>query len=391
MIAQAIFHKVLKQIKVGGLVVHFPNKTTIIYGSDKPYFEITIKHPRVIRAILRQPTLGFGEAYMAGDIEIHGAIDQVGRLLSENASVFETLGRFALPVHRETNRRSNQRHQIAHHYDLGNDFYKLWLDPSMAYSCAYYKQPTDSLEQAQTQKIQHILRKLQLRKGQSLLDIGCGWGELLISAATQYGVRGYGITLSQQQHALAQKRVAAAGLSGIITIELLNYQDLALRDLTFDRIVSVGMYEHVGRGNHVDYFRAIQKLLAQGGLSLLHTITSPTDEPNDAWNDKYIFPGGFIPSAGNTLKLMEGHYFELQDYENLREHYALTLDEWLRRYEEHKTQIISMYDERFYRMWRLYLGSSASGFRYGPLGLSQFVFTRRSQGGLPLTREHVYQ
>ena len=391
MIFRALFDRVLSQLKVGGMVVHYPDGSSVTYGPDKPYFEMTIKHPRVIRAILRHATLGFGEAYMAGDIDIEGQIDQIGRLYSENAGVFSKFDRFALPVQRQANRPDRQRRQIAHHYDLGNDFYKLWLDESMTYSCAYFKNATDSLEQAQSQKVDHILRKLQLSEGQTLLDIGCGWGKLLIAAATQYGAKGYGITLSEQQFKLAQERVAEAGLSGKITIELVNYQDLAERNISFDRIVSVGMYEHVGRGNHSAYFQAIEKLLAPGGLSLLHTITSPTDEPNDAWNDKYIFPGGFIPSAGATLRLMEQQHFELQDYENLRTHYALTLDEWLRRYEQHKPEVIEMYDERFYRMWQLYLGSSASGFQYGPLGLSQFVFTRRSQTGLPLTREHLYR
>ena len=190
---------------------------------------------------------------------------------------------------------------------------------------------------------------------------------------------------------LAQARVAAAGLSDQITIELLNYQDLAKRDITFDRIVSVGMYEHVGQGNHATYFRAIEKLLAPGGLSVLHTITNSQAESNDPWIDKYIFPGGYIPAAAATLRVLEAHGFELWDYENLRFHYALTLEEWLRRYESHKAEVIKRYDERFYRMWRLYLANSATSFRYGSLSLSQFTFSRVAQPDLPLTREHLYK
>ena len=390
MLTRKLFDQILGRLKIGGVLVHYWDGTTKKYGPSEPYFEMTIKHPAVIRAILRNPTLGFGEAYMAGRLEVAGEIYQVGRLIAENEATFAALSRFALPRRGQPNRRGQQRRQIAHHYDLGNDFYKLWLDDSLTYSCAYFKQANDKLEQAQDQKVDHILRKLQLQPGQALLDIGCGWGKLLIAAAQQYGVTGYGITLSEQQYELARQRVKAAGLSDRVTIELINYQDLARRALTFDRIVSVGMYEHVGRGNHTTYFWAIDKLLARGGLSVLHTITSPTDEPTDAWNDKYIFPGGFIPSAGSTLKLMEGQHFELQDYENLRYHYALTLEEWLRRFEAHEVEVMAKYGEQFYRMWRLYLGSSVSGFRYGPLGLSQFVFTRRAQPGLPLTRAHLY-
>lgn len=388
MIAQSILDRVFRQLKVGGLLVHYPDGKTEKYGPDEPYLEIRFKNAHAMRALVRNSAMGFGEGYMNGDIEVIGEITQPARLLNENLRAFAPLMR--LPSLRETNRKAKQRSQIARHYDLGNDFYKLWLDESMTYSCAYFHAPTDLLEQAQDQKVDHILRKLQLKKGQSLLDIGCGWGKLLITAAQRYGVSGYGITLSEEQFKLAQERVAAAGLSERITIELINYQDLAARDLVFDRIVSVGMYEHVGRGNHAAYFAAVAKLLAADGLSVLHTITARGDHDADPWTAKYIFPGGFIPSVSATVKVMEGHEFELQDYENLRFHYAMTLDEWLRRFDAHRAEVVDRYGEEFYRMWRLYLGSSASGFRYGGLQLSQFVFTKGPQTGGPLTRAHLY-
>jgi cyclopropane-fatty-acyl-phospholipid synthase len=391
MLEKAIIDKLLSRITTGGLVVHYWDKTTVRYGPDKPYFELTIRHPRVVRAMAKNLTLGFGEAYMDGSVEIEGEITQVGRLVSDNPRAFNALSRFGIPLRRQPNRPQSQRRLVQHHYDLGNDFYRLWLDESMTYSCAYFKNPHDSLEQAQNQKIDHILRKLQLRKGQTLLDIGCGWGKLLITAAKDYGIRGHGITLSQEQFDLATKRVEAAGLAGQIKIELIGYHELAGQDLTFDRIVSVGMYEHVGYHNHPGYFKAVDKLLAPDGLSLLHTITTTRLRPNDAWIDKYIFPGGSLPTVAETASHMQAHGFELQDYENLRYHYALTLDEWLRRFESHGDQVAEMYDERFYRMWRLYLGGSVSGFRYGDLSLSQFVMTKGPNPSLPLTRDFLYK
>jgi cyclopropane-fatty-acyl-phospholipid synthase len=390
MVEKAIFDKLLSRIKVGGLTVHYWDHTTVRYGPDKPRFELTVRSPKVLRSMAKNLTLGFGEAYMDGTVEITGDITQVGRLVSDNKAAFQPLNGLRLPSRRAFNRPESQRRLIQHHYDLGNDFYKLWLDQSMTYSCAYFRTPEDTLEQAQDQKIAHLLRKLQLSHGQTLLDIGCGWGKLLITAAQNYGVHGHGITLSQEQFDLATQRVKDAGLADKITIELTGYHELAQTDRQFDRIISVGMYEHVGLHNHAAFFRAVSKLLAPGGIHVLHTISTNHLHPNDAWIDKYIFPGGFLPTVAETARQMEEHGFELQDYENLRYHYALTLDEWLRRFESHRDKVTEMYDERFYRMWRLYLGGSVAGFRYGDLTLSQFVMTKGPQPTWPLTREHLY-
>ncbi|HVQ43948.1 MAG TPA: cyclopropane-fatty-acyl-phospholipid synthase family protein [Candidatus Saccharimonadia bacterium] len=392
MFERTLFDKLLRRLKSGGVTVHYWDGTTTHYGPAKPYFELILHHPRAVRAIMRQFTLGFGEAYMDGAIDIAGDITQIGRLIAENRSAFAALTKLSNLRRRQPNRPGRQRHLIQHHYDLGNDFYRLWLDKSMTYSCAYFRHADDTLEAAQSQKVEHILRKLQLSPGQTLLDIGCGWGQLLIAAAQKTpGLRGRGITLSAEQFKLATERVAAAGLKDRITIELISYHDLAARDLKFDRIVSVGMYEHVGYRNHAGYFRAVKQMLAPNGLSVLHTISTEHLQPNDAWIDKYIFPGGFLPTVAETTKLMEAHGFELQDYENLRYHYALTLDEWLRRFESHRDEVKAMYDERFYRMWRLYLGGSIAGFRYSDLTLSQFVMTPGPNPHLPLTREFLYQ
>jgi cyclopropane-fatty-acyl-phospholipid synthase len=391
MIEKGLLHQVLSRIKHGAVKVNYWDGTSVTYGNGKPYFTMTLKNAAVVRAILRNLTLGFGEGYMSGDIDIDGPVDNIMRLAGQNTPAFARMSSWRWIKAQNVNIRPNQRQQIAHHYDLGNDFYKLWLDKSMAYSCAYYKKADDTLEQAQSQKIDHLLRKLQLQKGQTLLDIGSGWGALLIRAAKDYGITGHGVTLSSEQWQHSQQAAKAAGVEKQVTFELLGYQDLADRGETYDRIISVGMFEHVGQKNQADYFKAVNTMLKPGAISVLHTITHEHETATEPWIDKYIFPGGYIPSIREVVSELPNHDFHLFDYENLRMHYAKTLDEWLRRYEAHKDKVLKMYDESFYRMWRLYLGSSSAAFRYGDLGLSQFVFTKGLNNDLPLTREFLYK
>ncbi|HEU0266036.1 MAG TPA: cyclopropane-fatty-acyl-phospholipid synthase family protein, partial [Candidatus Saccharimonadaceae bacterium] len=229
------------------------------------------------------------------------------------------------------------------------------------------------------------------KEGMRLLDIGCGWGTLLITAARKYGVSGLGITLSENQQKYATEAAQRAGVADKVEFKLMNYQDLAEQHEMFDRIISVGMFEHVGKGNHETYFRAIDKMLRPKAISVLHCISHTHETPTDPWIDKYIFPGGYIPSVHGVVDHLPRHNLQLMDYENLRIHYAMTLDEWWVRFEKHKAEIIKMYDEKFYRMWRLYLASSSAAFRYGDLTLSQFVFTKGSNNDLPLTREFLYK
>lgn len=381
---------VLKRLKNGGLAITYWDGETRTYGPAKPYIHLTVKDSKAFRAILKNMSLGFGESYADGLIEVDGTLEDVGRLVSENKSVFSTLAKVRAPrLHRNT--RSTQQGYIAHHYDLGNDFYKLWLDKSLTYSCAYFSSPSQKLEDAQQGKIDHILKKLQLQPGQSLLDIGSGWGTLLITAIKKYGVTGHGVTLSKEQLAHSIEAAKKAGVANKVTFELANYQELPSRKLMFDRIVSVGMFEHVGQGNHKNYYRAVDAMLKPSGLSVLHTITQQTELPTDPWIDKYIFPGGYIPSSREIVNAFPEHGFRLLDYENLRIHYAMTLEEWQRRYNMHHKEVVNMFDERFYRMWDFWLASSAAAFRYGDLDLSQYVFTKGAQNDLPLTREHIYK
>jgi len=390
MLEKSIISALFRRLRVGGVRVIDWTGGEATYGPGEPYLTLHIHHPRAIRAMMRSLTLGFGESYMKGDIDIDGDIRRLGELVSQNQAAFSHPALNRLPHVGRRNTKRRQRKFVAHHYDLGNDFYRLWLDKTMTYSCAYFKSPSDALEAAQAQKLAHTLAKLQLKPGMRLLDIGSGWGQLLIAAVQAYDVTGHGITLSQEQYDLSRQKIKDLGLEDKITIELINYQDLAARDLTFDRVISVGMYEHVGRGNHRQYFKAVHKLLEPGGISLLHTITNELETKSDPWIDKYIFPGGYIPSIRETVHVMPEFDLRLQDFENLRLHYALTLDEWLKRYDENSAAIIAKYGTSFYRMWRLYLAGSITGFRYDNLSLSQFVMTKGLVNDAPLTRDFLY-
>lgn len=386
-----LLEAILRRISSGGVTVTFWDGSTVTYGPGSPSVHITVKTAAAARRVLRNMSLGFGEGYMDGDIEVAGPLDRVGQLVSENGRAFGRLVPPRRPGGGTANLRGRQKAQIQHHYDLGNDFFELWLDRSMTYSCAYFQDPADTLEAAQDQKRQHLLRKLQLSPGMRMLDIGSGWGQLLFTAAEEYGVTGVGVTLSAEQYAHCVERAASLGLADSISFELVNYQDLAERGgAQFDRVSSVGMFEHVGKNNQRDYFRAIDRLLKPQGVSVLQTIYVGRSRGTDPWIDKYIFPGGHLPELADLTRAMGEHDQHLLDVESLGLHYAMTLDEWWRRYEEHKAEVIARYGERFYRMWRFWLAMSSAGFRYGGLDLAQIVFTKGISHTRPLTRAHQY-
>lgn len=387
MFEKRILNHILEKINRGTLKVRYWDGETKMFGGKGGRTTIDIKDPQVVKNMLSNMSLGFGEAYMNGLADT----DNLAELMILAANNSELIKEHTLLSHLHKNTKSKQAKYIQHHYDIGNDFFKLWLDDSMTYSCAYFKTPTDSLEQAQIQKRNHILKKLQLKKGMHLLDIGCGWGTLLIEAAKKYHVTGLGITLSKEQYKHAKEQSVKAGVANKISFELINFHDLFGKKLTFDRIVSVGMFEHVGKENYSNYFRLIDELLVDGGISVLHTISKQNEEAADAWLDKYIFPGGYLPSVREIVSHFPNYNFRLLDYENLRIHYAMTLDEWTNRFLKHKKEVIGMYDEKFFRMWYFWLISSSTGFRHGDLDLSQFVFSKGINNNLPLTRERLYK
>ena len=297
-------------------------------------------------------------------------------------------------LHGRMHSKGRDREAVSFHYDLSNEFYSLWLDPTMVYSCAYFKSPNDSVETAQIQKLDYICRKLRLKAGERLLDIGCGWGGLILHAAQNYGVQTVGITLSRQQLDLAQKRIQEAGLSSHCEARLLDYRDA--RQLgEFDKLVSVGMVEHVGESALADYFRCAFQLLKPGGVFLNHGIgragnrTKPADR---TFTDVYVFPDGELIPISTMLTHAEEAGFEVRDVENLREHYFFTLVQWLHRLEANEKQARNLVGELKYRIWRLYLAGSAYYFQTGKLDLYQSLLVKTADGssGMPLTRKDWY-
>lgn len=391
MLEKNLAHQVLRTLlHYGNVEVTFWDNSVRRYagvrGVDEPVLLVAIKDPGVVRRMLVNASLAIGEAYTSGRLQINEEqLPLFFKLVARN----QPKATARQPFRRRPNRKETQQGYIESHYSVGNDYYRLFLDPTCTYSCAYFKDRADGLEQAQHQKIDHVLRKLRIRSGMRLLDIGCGWGHLAVAAAKQYEARVLGITLSTAQLAGARELAEREGVSHLVRFELMNYQDLPT-DEPFDRIVSVGMFEHVGRGNRDQYFSKVAELLIEGGVSLLHTITQQQSRPVDAWVDKYIFPGGYLPTVAEIEGGLALHDLWSTDRENLWRHYARTLELWRQAHQQHRTQIVEMFDERFYRMRDFWLAGSEGGFRYGQLGLTQVVFTKGKPEDWPLTRAYLY-
>ena len=373
--------------------VRFWDGQQIAFGEGKPAFNLFFKTSRAVGRLLASGEFGFCEEYMAGNIDVDGDFRDLMRLgvqVEDQHAGFSGRSRvgFLFNYIRTLNFPGQARRNISHHYDLGNDFYRLWLDESMTYSCAYFPRGDETLEEAQQQKYEYICRKLALKEGEILLDIGCGWGGMLIHAAQNYGIKGVGCTLSRPQAALAQQRVRDAGLQGQVAIQYMDYRSLKGK---FDKFVSIGMFEHAGRNFIPGYMKKAQSLLKTGGLGLLHTIGRERRSYVNLWTSKYIFPGGYVPSLDEVVRAMGRTGLVPIDIENLRPHYAMTLDKWSGRFESHVPEIRSKFDERFVRMWRLFLNGSAAGFRYGNLRLYHVAFTNGLNNTLPLSRASLYE
>jgi len=372
-------------------VVYWDN-TTEHYGKGAPTFSFHLKTREAAQRIIRDGGLGFGEAYMDGEIDIEGDLGDLLKLQYTSAfdasalSFWEKI-RAALTAFLHRNSISRVRKNVSHHYDLSADFYRLWLDKSMTYTCAYFQTSQDTLEQAQINKHDHICRKLRLEPGMSLVDIGCGWGAMMIYAAEHYGVNCTGYTISQEQHKWLNAEIEHRGLGDRVQVRL---QDYRHAEGQFDRWVSIGMFEQVGSQYVGTFMDCIRRVLKPGGVGLLHTIGFRTRNLKVPWMTRYIFPGGFLPSLGEIVEPMSELNLNVYDVEDLRLHYGETLDHWDKRFCQHIDQIRNMFDERFIRMWRLYLKGAASFFRYGGARLYQLAFVHGTNNQGYRTRAYLY-
>jgi cyclopropane-fatty-acyl-phospholipid synthase len=394
-------------------------------GRDHPTFSLTFRSAKAFQElILARDPLRLVESYFQGLIDIDGDLYSVlklrhhltslqlslmekatlaakalrikpGRMASNGSDTPKWAKTFGQKLGLEPSKNLN-RHAISFHYDVSNDFYALWLDEQMVYSCAYYEDASQSLEQAQRNKLDHICRKLRLKPGERLLDIGCGWGALICRAAEHYGVTAHGITLSQNQYDYAQRTIEHRGLEQKVSVELLDYRDLQ-DEACYDKIVSVGMFEHVGLKNLPAYFEIAHRLLKPGGLFLNHGITS--DE--GGWKktvstefiNRYVFPDGQLETISTVQQSIENAGFEIHDVEGLRQHYALTLREWVKRLDAHHEKALEYVTEPIYRIWRLYMAACAMQFEEGNTGIYQILASRREpfSSPVPLTRRDLYR
>lgn len=369
--------------------VEFWDGEIVQFKKGEAKFRIILREPIPKSEIIADPSLAFGEAYMQGRVEIEGSVREVIEALYNNQESFLHQNPAYLKLAKiVSNGIKKSKENAQFHYDIGNDFYSLWLDETMTYSCAYFKSEEDTLAQAQTNKLEHILRKLNLEPGQRLLDIGCGWGELIITAARKYRVKALGITLSQEQYEKVRVRIARENLSEWVDVRWLDYREL--KEQMYDRVVSVGMLEHVGKEHLREYFTTVKKLLKNEGISLLHTITGRDGRGTNSWIDKYIFPGGYIPTVSELMAHMESCGLYLLDAESLRNHYTRTLEQWVQNFEKALSVIRESKDEVFIRMWRMYLHSAAASFQCGNIDLHQFLFSNGVNNRLPWTREYMY-
>lgn len=381
----------------------------------QPRFTLVLKHPGALRSMFLFPSeLALGEAYIYNDFDIEGdiesALELADHLLGESHTLRERLRlstilrrlpaverpravhqplRFSGAVHS----KNRDRQAVSYHYDLPTDFYTLFLDRKMVYSCAYFGTPQDDLDVAQERKLEYICRKLRLRPGDHLLDIGCGWGGLVIYAARHYGVLASGITLSAQQAAMARRLAREEGVEDLCSIEVCDYRDFK-SERQFDKLVSVGMFEHVGEDLLPKYFTQAWQLLKPGGVFLNHGIgySATYHRRGPSFTDRYVFPDGELVPIHSTLRAAELSGFEVKDVESLRQHYCLTLSRWVQRLEAHANQARSLTDDVTYRIWRLYMAGSAHAFRTGRLNLYQSLLAKSVHGatGPPLTREDWY-
>jgi len=420
--ALRILRRLLRGFR-GSVGLRLWNNTSVRLGAAAPEFTMVVRDPTVVRElVLQQNPLLLAEAHFRGLIDFEGDLYAALRMKTHFESMSlswrerAALWRDALRLPKRQrlvvpptavgagdnaqrfahhHSRFTDQAAIAFHYDVSHQFYRLWLDEQMVYSCAYFESPDDSIDAAQRNKLDHICRKLRLKPGERLLDIGCGWGALVCWAAQHYGVQAHGITLSNEQLGFAQARIAAAGLQDWVTVELLDYRDLKGERL-YHKVSSVGMFEHVGLANLPVYNATVMRVLRDDGLFLNHGITHDEEgwQPGlvSEFINRYVFPDGELDTVSNVQRGMERAGFEILDVEGLRPHYAMTLRRWVQRLEANRDEALQHVDETTYRIWRLYMAACALEFESGGTGIYQILTGKRQAGApaVPLTRRDIY-
>ncbi|MFW6256583.1 MAG: class I SAM-dependent methyltransferase [Bacillota bacterium] len=398
MFEKKILQTVLSKIKDCSFKVTYWDGESEVYNAEHEQdlkFHLKINEKLNLKEIRQNPQLRLGEAYIQGKIDVEGklkkvleaGIKNINHLKNEDFNNEDTKKFWQ---RQEKSSQKEQEEGVKEHYDLGNDFFELWQDETMTYSCAYFQSYQDSLKQAQIQKIDHILNKLNLSPGEKILDIGCGWGSLAIRAAEKYDVEVVGITLSEEQVKGASQKISQKKLDNQIEIRKQDFRDLSRTENKFDKVVSVGMFEHVGKEHIPEYFQVVNDLLKPGGLSLLHTITHLKEIPTHPWLEKYIFPWGYIPSLREIIWELPEYSFQVLDVENIGLHYSLTAEHWKENYEKVTDQVREKFDQEFVRMWRLFLAGVIVTFRYGNTDVHQILFSKGINNELPLTRDYMY-
>lgn len=392
-IRKKFYEEIIKKSFTIPLKVIFWDGEKVVMG-DKPENTIRFMEPLNWKGLARDATLTLAEAYMDKKIEVEGSIQELMVSAFSNKESFIENPKYKFFKYIQGHDKKKSKEDISYHYDLGNDFYKHWLDDSMTYSCAYFEGEKQALEEAQEAKIRHILKKLRLKKGDRLLDIGCGWGELIIEASKSHKVKSLGITLSQEQYDEVKEKVYRQGLEELVQVKIMDYRDLAQSGEKFSKIVSVGMFEHVGKENVGQYAENINEMMEGDSLALIHGISGQRDpydgsKGKNTFLNKYIFPGGYIPSVSELIYAFNKTGLKLIDMESMRRQYQLTLEEWWRRFRSCWQGLEEEKGERFMRMWDIYLQGCAAIFQAGQLDVCQYLLEKGTDNTRPLTRSYM--
>ena len=368
------------------------NGETFQSNEAPPIARLKIRDRKSLISAVTSPHVAVGDGYCSGGIEIIGDLteflEHIYRAQQRRRSQSQSVRKLWPSTRRiKHNTRLRAHDNIHHHYDLGNDFYRLWLDEQMVYTCAYYERPDATLEEAQLAKMDHVCRKLQLEPGQTVVDAGCGWGALSLHMARHYGVTVKAYNISHEQIIFAQEWAERTGMSDRVEFIESDYRNITGE---FDAFVSIGMLEHVGPGRFRQLGEVIERCLKTTGRGLIHSIGRHNSQPMNPWIEKRIFPGSYPPTLTEMAPVFEPYNFSILDVENLRQHYGKTCRDWLQRFEEHKKEVQNMFDEELERAWRLYLAGSAVAFEVGTLQLYQIVFTPPGNNDVPWTRDHLY-